>query len=694
MQRLLLSALALVLCAWSATAQTTILDFETAATSTVFEYFGNGSVSGLTSVIENPDKSGANTSDSVTVFHRGVAADAFAGCFSNPNPTTAVDLTNGDFIYLKVWMPATGPGLVRLKLEQGTTGDWEQEVEVPAREQWVEVIFNPNANFGASTAAGNSFDRVVVFFDFGTTGAIDSTTYYFDDLVVKPAPMNVPASTILDFEAMATTGDFQYFGNGSADGGFSTVIANPDASGINVSDSVCEFVRGVGAADFAGGFLNVTQPVDLRVANTVHKIFIKVWVPNSGPGTLKFKLEDGPGNDWEQDIVVPAREQWVELEIDPTIDNNGTVPVGKSYGRAVLFFDFGVTGATDSTIYYLDDLQIRDPNAVVADSVDITFNVNMRTQDSIASSGVYIAGGGNFGVPGDFAMLDPDGDSTFTITVRQPVGFSSFYTFTNGACGDFSCKENLTGKPCGDPNNFNDRSFPPVMADTVISTCFGECTTDGSCPPPVTDSVNVTFELNMGAQDSIASTGVYIAGGGTFGNPGDNPMDDSDGDSVYTITFRFPMGTASFYTFTNGACGDYSCKEDIAGQPCAQENNFNDRFFPALMSDTTISTCFAECTDDLMCGATGILTPQINKELFTLVPSVTGDVTNVIFGNEVFGTKQIEVIASNGQRVMAQQVSANQNEVTLNVNELVEGIYFVRVVANGQASFQKMMIAR
>ena len=48
--------------------------------------------------------------------------------------------------------------------------------------------------------------------------------------------------------------------------------------------------------------------------------------------------------------------------------------------------------------------------------------------------------------------------------------------------------------------------------------------------PPPTSFVNITFTLNVSSiiqlGGSIDSTGMFIAGGGNFGNPGDNPMTD------------------------------------------------------------------------------------------------------------------------------------------------------------------------
>ena len=231
--------------------------------------------------------------------------------------------------------------------------------------------------------------------------------------------------------------------------------------------------------------------------------------------------------------------------------------------------------------------------------VNITFELNAATINTIDPTGLFIAGGTGFGSPGDNQLLDDDGDGIYTLTLQKEQGVSSNFTFLNGNCGDWGCKENLAGLPCGDPQNFNDRYLPPVMSDTTIMACFGTCDDDGGCTI-VTDSIDITFELNT-ATIIIDPAGVFLAGGGNFGNPGDNPMLDPDGDGIYTVTIKKPMGIASYYTFLNGNCGDWSCKENIAGLPCGDPTSFNDRFLPSVMSDTTIMACFGTCDDDGSC---------------------------------------------------------------------------------------------
>ena len=86
----------------------------------------------------------------------------------------------------------------------------------------------------------------------------------------------------------------------------------------------------------------------------------------------------------------------------------------------------------------------------------------------------------------------------------------------------------------------------------------------------------VTWNLNM-SNETVAAEGPSVAGGADFGFPGDNPMSDPDGDGICTLTLQVASGYTGYYTFTNGACADWSCKENIAGQACANPANYNDR---------------------------------------------------------------------------------------------------------------------
>jgi hypothetical protein len=113
---------------------------------------------------------------------------------------------------------------------------------------------------------------------------------------------------------------------------------------------------------------------------------------------------------------------------------------------------------------------------------------------------------------------------------------------------------------------------------------------DGSCLYPVT----VTFNLDMKCATDV--TVPQVAGGNTFGMPGDHPMSDPDKDGIWTVSIDLTPGLGTSYTFTSGPCADWSCKEQIAGQPCATAP-YDDRYLVVGFEDMTVNACFGKCGD-------------------------------------------------------------------------------------------------
>ena len=116
---------------------------------------------------------------------------------------------------------------------------------------------------------------------------------------------------------------------------------------------------------------------------------------------------------------------------------------------------------------------------------------------------------------------------------------------------------------------------------------------------------NVTFQLNTASITSgggSIATSMYV-GGGVVGDAMGLQLSDSDGDGVWTGTASFPAA-GGHYTFLNSPTngGDWGTKENIAGLPCADAANYNDRLMPAITQDTTIQACFGTCDSDGTCA--------------------------------------------------------------------------------------------
>ena len=111
---------------------------------------------------------------------------------------------------------------------------------------------------------------------------------------------------------------------------------------------------------------------------------------------------------------------------------------------------------------------------------------------------------------------------------------------------------------------------------------------DGSC----LFNVTLTFNLDMSCVAVVETP--HVAGGDTFGMPGDHPMSDPDGDGIWTVEVTLPPALGTGYTYTNGVCEDWSCKEQIGGQECANPP-YDDRYLNSGTEDHEVNECFGQC---------------------------------------------------------------------------------------------------
>lgn len=168
------------------------------------------------------------------------------------------------------------------------------------------------------------------------------TTEYTEIITISAAsdPVNLP----ITFESFTVNYAFTDFGNA-----ISTVIDNPDVSGINTSNRVAQTVKNDGAEVWAGSFLTLENPIDF----SINKLFkVKVWSPKAG-AVVKLKVENlDDGNiAYEVDANTTITDQWEELSFDYS-----SIDLAFEYQKVVIFFDFGNPG--DGSIYYFDDIKL------------------------------------------------------------------------------------------------------------------------------------------------------------------------------------------------------------------------------------------------------------------------------------------------------------------------------------------------
>jgi len=112
--------------------------------------------------------------------------------------------------------------------------------------------------------------------------------------------------------------------------------------------------------------------------------------------------------------------------------------------------------------------------------------------------------------------------------------------------------------------------------------------------------INVTFQVDM-SQQLVSGTGVWLSGGSIgAGQPGGIPMEDTDGDGIWSVTLTLPKGSVHTYKFRNGYFPDSwnGGWETVPGNCSGDEQNNRQLITPE--SDTILPpVCFGSCTN---CG--------------------------------------------------------------------------------------------
>ena len=163
---------------------------------------------------------------------------------------------------------------------------------------------------------------------------------------------------------------------------------------------------------------------------------------------------------------------------------------------------------------------------------NVTFQVD-ASNITVGPNGIY-AGGGVLGDAMAYPLTDADGDGVWETTISLADGTSGNYIFLNSPShgGDWGAKEDLSGLPCADPANWNDRILPAVTADVTIPYCFGTC--DATCPTPPGCYYTVAMVDSYGDGWNGGSIDVSI-GGNVVANWTLTGNTASGTDSVYTV---------------------------------------------------------------------------------------------------------------------------------------------------------------
>ena len=206
---------------------------------------------------------------------------------------------------------------------------------------------------------------------------------------------------------------------------------------------------------------------------------------------------------------------------------------------------------------------------------------------------------------------------------------------------------------------------------------------NGAAPPPPPASYTVTFNVHTDLiAGNVSADGIYI-GGGFVGSNDALLLDDSDGDGVWSGSTSLPAAGGHF-TILNGNCSDWSCKEDISGQPCADAGNYNDRnnLLGGFSQDTTLNLQYGSCDTP----GTGI--NELDNKL-SIFPNHSNGVLNIKASQNISSVNIYNMI---GNLVMVKNIANNQS--VLNIESLTNGVYFIEFNLNNGSTLNSKIIKR
>lgn len=197
----------------------------------------------------------------------------------------------------------------------------------------------------AGESASHTYETSGTFEVLVIARSASSTTIDFTEVleIVKPLKqLTLP----IDFEDDEISYDINSFGNAEL-----SVVENPDKNG-NTSNTVGRFVKTMGAETWAGGFLQLPEPIDFSASTT---FTLDVWSPKENVPVL-FKIENESNNQTFVEIQVATTviNQWETLSFDFS-----GVDMMQEYHKVIVFMDFGQTG--DGTEYFFDNINLGDP---------------------------------------------------------------------------------------------------------------------------------------------------------------------------------------------------------------------------------------------------------------------------------------------------------------------------------------------
>ena len=318
-------------------------------------------VPNATTLIADP----TNAANTVASTNKPPGAPVWSGTVLADNglasaiPFTATETT----MSVRVLSPDAGIP-VRLKVENvaNNTISVETEAVTTVANEWETLVFD-FANPAAGTPAldvSQSYERIIIFFNFGTDGdTAGDKTYLWDDVAFGDGALPPPALPVT-FEDAGV--DYALIDFGEPVPNATTLITDPTDAGNTVASTN----KPLGAPVWSGTVLannGLASAIPFTATETA--MSVRVFSPDAGiPVRLKVENVANSAISVETEAVTTVANAWETLVFDFANQVAGTpaLDVSQRYERLVIFFNFGTDGNTAGDKTYLwDDVQFGVP---------------------------------------------------------------------------------------------------------------------------------------------------------------------------------------------------------------------------------------------------------------------------------------------------------------------------------------------
>jgi hypothetical protein len=213
----------------------------------------------LLQIVEDP----TDATNTVAQTIRTAGAEVFAGTtiggdagFANPIPFTAVSTK----MSVRVWSPAAGIP-VRMKVENiadsGISVETESTTTMAMEWETIEFDFSAPVPFTPTLNLNNTYNKAIIFFNFGAAGA-DEQIYYWDDVQFITSDLD-------QIDLPVTFEDGNTFYNLLDFAGNATQIVEDPTDATN---TVAQTIRTAGSEVFAGttmGAFGFANPIPFHL---------------------------------------------------------------------------------------------------------------------------------------------------------------------------------------------------------------------------------------------------------------------------------------------------------------------------------------------------------------------------------------------------------------------------------------------